>query len=79
VPTVSFCKSLESAKVVVKGDELEWYVTTGGGQTAVSTNGRRNVVAVKDKVVLIDPLGNISEIELSSIDKKSLKVLNKTI
>ncbi len=37
------------------------------------------MIAMKDKVILIDPLGNVSEIDLDKIDKKSLKVLDKTI
>ncbi|HXQ92134.1 MAG TPA: ABC transporter ATP-binding protein [Nitrososphaerales archaeon] len=66
-------------KVVVRGDELEWHVTTDEGQTVVNTRGRRNVVVMNDKVILIDPLDNISEIDLKKIDKKSMKVLNKTV
>jgi len=66
-------------KVVVRGDELEWHVTTGEGQTVVNTRGRRNVVVMNDKVILIDPLDNISEIDLKKIDRKSMKVLNKTV
>ena len=54
-------------------------MSTGEGPTVVHTIGRRNVIAMDAKVVLIDTLGNISEIDLDSIDKKSLKVLNKTI
>ena len=66
--------------MVVKGDQLEWYVTADAGQTVVRVpKGRRNVIAMKDKVILIDPLGNVSEIDLDKIDKKSLKVLDKTI
>jgi len=66
-------------KVVVRGDELEWHVTTDSGQIVVNTRGRRNVVVLNDKVILIDPLDNISEIDLKKIDRKSLKVLNKTV
>ena len=67
------------SKVVVKGDELEWHLTTSDGPTIVNTKGRRNVVVLGDKVILIDPLDNISEIDLTKVDAKSLKVLNKTV
>ena len=66
-------------KVVVRGDELEWHLTTNEGPTIVNTKGRRNVVVMDDKVILIDPLDNISEIDLTKVDSKSLKVLNKTV
>lgn len=66
-------------KVVVKGDELEWHLTTTDGPIVVNTRGRRNVVVMDDKVILIDPLDNISEIDLTKVDKKSLGVLNKTV
>jgi ATP-binding cassette, subfamily C, bacterial len=66
-------------KVVVRGDELEWHLTTNEGPTIVNTKGRRNVVVMDDKVILIDPLDNISEIDLTKVDGKSLKVLNKTV
>jgi len=67
------------SKVVVKGDELEWHLTTNDGPTIVNTKGRRNVVVMDSKVILIDPLDNISEIDLKKVDSKSLKVLNKTV
>ena len=66
-------------KVVVRGDELEWHLTTNEGPTVVNTKGRRNVVVMDDKVILIDPMDNISEIDLTKVDGKSLKVLNKTV
>lgn len=66
-------------KVVVKGDELEWHLTTTDGPTVVNTRGRRNVVVMDDKVILIDPMDNISEIDLTKVDKKSLNVLNRTV
>ncbi len=66
-------------KVVVKGDELEWHLTTSDGPTIVNTKGRRNVVVMDNKVILIDPLDNISEIDLTKVDAKSLKVLNRTV
>jgi ATP-binding cassette, subfamily C, bacterial len=66
-------------KVVVRGDELEWHLTTTEGPTVVNTRGRRNVVVMDDKVILVDPLDNISEIDLTKVDKKSLNVLNKTV
>jgi ATP-binding cassette, subfamily C, bacterial len=66
-------------KVVVRGDELEWHLTTNEGPTIVNTKGRRNVVVMDDKVILIDPLDNISEIDLTKVNSKSLKVLNKTV
>lgn len=66
-------------KVVVKGDELEWHLMTNDGPTVVNTRGRRNVVVMDDKVILIDPMDNISEIDLTKVDKKSLSVLNKTV
>lgn len=66
-------------KVVVRGDELDWHLTTNEGPVVVNTKGRRNVVVMEDKVILIDPLDNISEIDLTKVDEKSLKVLNKTV
>ena len=55
----------------MKGDELEWHVTTNEGQIVVNTRGRRNVVVLNDKVILIDPQDNISEIDLKKITKKA--------
>jgi ATP-binding cassette, subfamily C, bacterial len=73
-------KVLEIKKVVVRGDELDWHVGTEGGKTVVvNTRGRRNVVAMDHKVILIDPHDNISEIDLTEVDKRTLKLLNRTI
>ncbi len=66
-------------KVVVRGDELEWHVTTDGGQTTVGTRGRRNVVLMDSKVILIDPHDNIWEIDLNHVDGRSIGLINKTV
>jgi ATP-binding cassette, subfamily C, bacterial len=73
-------KVAEIRKVVVRGDELDWYVSTDDGQgVVVNTRGRRNVVALDHKVILIDPHDNISEIDLTRVGRKTLRLLNKTI
>jgi ATP-binding cassette, subfamily C, bacterial len=73
-------KVLEIKKVVVRGDELDWHVRTEGGQMlVVNTRGRRNVAVMDGKVILIDPHDNIAEINLAEMDRKSLKVISRTV
>lgn len=66
-------------KIVIRGDELEWYLTTDEGAVVVNTRGRRNVIMMDHKVILVDPHDNISEIELEKMDKKSLRILDRTV
>ncbi|MDA4114652.1 MAG: DUF1854 domain-containing protein, partial [Thaumarchaeota archaeon] len=66
-------------KIVIRGDELEWYLTTDEGDTVVNTRGRRNVIMMDHKVILVDPHDNISEIDLDEMDKRTLKILDRTV
>lgn len=63
----------------IKGDQLEWDVETNRGLIKVYTIGRRNVVVLESKVVLIDKNDNLYEIDLDKIDKKSFKLLVETV
>ena len=73
-------KVLEIQKVVVRGDELDWHVRVDGGQTmVVNTRGRRNVVVMDGKVILIDPHDNVSEVDLKQVNKRSLRLINRTV
>ena len=66
-------------RIVIRGDELEWHLLTEEGQATVNTRGRRNVITMDHKVILVDPNDNLSEIDLKKIDKRSLKILNRTV
>lgn len=66
-------------KIVIRGDELEWQLTTDDGSVIVNTRGRRNVVMMDHKVILIDPHDNISEIDLKKMDARSLVLLDRTV
>jgi len=66
-------------KIVIRGDELEWQLTTEDGTVVVNTRGRRNVVLMDHKVILIDPHDNISEIDLKKMDARSLRLIDRTV
>jgi ATP-binding cassette subfamily C protein len=73
-------KVLEIRKVVVRGDELDWHVRTEGGEVmVVNTRGRRNVVVMDSKVILIDPHDNVAQVNLKEVDKRSRKLINRTV
>lgn len=73
-------KVSEVKKVVVRGDELDWHVLAEGGKdVVVNTRGRRNVVVMDSKVILIDPHDNIAEINMREMDGRSLKLINRTV
>ena len=73
-------KVLEVRRVVVRGDELDWHVRIEGGHSmVVNTRGRRNVVVMDSKVILIDPHDNISEVNLKEVDKRSLRLISRTV
>ena len=62
----------EIGKIVVRGDELDRYVGTKEGQVVVvNARGRRNVMAIDHRVILIDPHDNISEIEPTKVGEKT--------
>ncbi|ACP56275.1 ABC transporter transmembrane domain-containing protein [Saccharolobus islandicus] len=66
-------------EINIKGDQLEWDVETNKGPIKVYTIGRRNVVVLDSKVVLIDKNDNLYEIDLDKIDRKSFKILVETV
>jgi ATP-binding cassette subfamily C protein len=66
-------------RIVIRGDELEWHLATSDGEVVVNTRGRRNVVTMDDKVILVDPHDNLTEIDLKKMDERSLRILNNTI
>lgn len=63
----------------IKGDQLEWDLITDKGEIKTYTIGRRNVVVMESKIVLIDVNDNLFEIDIEKLDKKSLKLLKETI
>jgi ATP-binding cassette subfamily C protein len=66
-------------EINIKGDQLEWDLVTDKGSIKTYTIGRRNVVVLDSKVVLIDKNDNLYEIDLNKLDKKSFKLLLETI
>lgn len=65
--------------IKIKGDQLEWNIVTDKGEIKAYTAGRRNVVVLNSKVVLVDVHDNLYEIELDKLDRKSFKLLMETI
>lgn len=75
-----FSPSVKSVKGInIRGDEIEWTVVTDKGVLSVNTPSRRNVLVLKDKVVLFGKDGNIYNIWLNRIDARSLKLVNETV
>lgn len=74
MPKVRKVKAIE-----VKGDELVWHLITDQGEIVVNTRGRRNVVTMDSKLILIDISDNVYSIELRNLDKDSLKIIDETI
>jgi hypothetical protein len=72
-------QGVEVVEVSIRGDELEWYVTTEDGKAVINTRGRRNVMLMDHKVILVDPYDNISEIDLDKMVRKILRIINRTI
>ncbi|WP_338598871.1 DUF1854 domain-containing protein [Sulfolobus tengchongensis] len=66
-------------EINIKGDQLEWDIETNKGKIKAYTIGRRNVVVLDTKVVLIDKNDNLYEIDLDKLDKKSFKLLVETV
>jgi len=52
---------------------------TDRGEVTAYTVGRRNVILLDSKVVLIDKNDNLYEIDLNNLDKNSLKLLAETV
>jgi len=66
-------------EIAIKGDQLEWDLITEIGEERVITIGRRNVMVMESKVVLVDKYDNVYEINLQELDKKSRKILDETL
>ncbi|BAB66131.1 DUF1854 domain-containing protein [Sulfurisphaera tokodaii] len=66
-------------EINIKGDQLEWDLVTDRGEVTAYTVGRRNVILLDSKVVLIDKNDNLYEIDLNNLDKNSLKLLAETV
>ncbi|MFB6489711.1 MAG: DUF1854 domain-containing protein [Thermoproteus sp. AZ2] len=65
--------------VDIKGDELVWELETDHGPRTAATRGRRNVMLLGNKVVLIDVYDDAYEIDVPSLDTRSRELLNKVI
>lgn len=63
----------------VKGDYLEWVLDTDRGRAIAHTISRRSVLLLNDAVVIVDKHGNVYRIDLSSLDRRSHKLLYDTI
>ncbi|AHC52141.1 ABC transporter ATP-binding protein [Sulfolobus acidocaldarius SUSAZ] len=72
-------KVVKINNINIKGDQLEWDLVTDKGVSKTFTLGRRNVVVFEKKVVLIDRNDNLYEINMESIDRRSLRLLLETI
>ncbi|ARM75442.1 DUF1854 domain-containing protein [Acidianus manzaensis] len=66
-------------EINIKGDQLEWNITTNKGKIKTYTSGRRNIVVLDSKIILIDKNDNLYEIQLDRLDKRSFKLLMETI
>lgn len=66
-------------EINIKGDQLEWNLVTNKGNVKTYTIGRRNVILLDSKVVLVDKNDNLYEIKLKDLDKKSFKLLAETV
>ncbi|MBB5254069.1 ABC-type multidrug transport system ATPase subunit [Sulfurisphaera ohwakuensis] len=66
-------------EINIKGDQLEWDLVTDRGEVTAYTVGRRNVILLDSKVVLIDKNDNLYEIDLNNLDKNSFKLLAETV
>ena len=67
-------------KIALTGEELEWYaVTAEGAEITVRTKGRRNVILMNERIVLVDVNENIFELRYESLDKKTRKLVSQVL
>jgi len=66
-------------RISVSGDELQWELRTAGKIATVTTRGRRNVIRFQGRIVLIDTDDDIYEIDMSLLDRRSSRMVNRTI
>lgn len=71
--------TLSVKRINVKGDELEWHLVTDHGEVVVRTRGRRNVMLMDSRIILVDVHDNVYEIDLKRLDKDSIKLIDETI
>ncbi|BCU67487.1 ABC transporter ATP-binding protein [Sulfolobales archaeon HS-7] len=66
--------------IIITGDELKWNLETIEGDSInVTTKGRRNIMFVDSKLILIDTHDNLYKIELKKIDAKSKSVIQQVL
>lgn len=59
--------------------DLDHDLKLGKETRVVNTRGRRNVVLMGRKVILIDPRDGVSEIDLKKMDARSPRLLDRTV
>lgn len=67
-------------KIELTGEELKWTVVTEKGEElTVSTKGRRNVMEVDGRVVLVDVNERVFDVELRKLDQRSKKLVSQIL
>ncbi len=70
---------IEIDKVRITGDGVEWFLKTNRGKRKVLTETRRSVRDLGKKLVLIDREGSVFEAVKSTLNTRSLKIIESSI
>lgn len=71
---------LKVERLETSGDEFQWSVVTSKGPRSFSTQGRRNIMVLGVKIIVIDKDDNIYKItDYRKMDEKSLGHLSKFV
>jgi len=75
VPRVLRVEQLETS-----GDEFQWRILSDKGHRAFNTRGRRNIMVIERRIVIIDTSDNIYLIpDYHKLDQRSRRLLHKFI
>ncbi|MEM2906032.1 MAG: DUF1854 domain-containing protein, partial [Candidatus Bathyarchaeia archaeon] len=75
MPTILTVEQLETS-----GDEFQWKVLTDKGPRAFNTRGRRNIIVMGQRIVVIDTSDNIYLIpDYRKLDPRSRRMLYKFV
>ncbi|MBO3802778.1 MAG: DUF1854 domain-containing protein [Candidatus Brockarchaeota archaeon] len=67
---------LKVEKLETSGDEFEWEILTDRGRRTLHTRGRRNVISMGARIIIIDTHENIYQVEdVRKLDGKSRMLL----
>jgi hypothetical protein len=71
IPTILKVLSLETS-----GDEFEWELLTDRGERTLHTRGRRNVISMGTRIIIIDTHDNIYQVvDMTKLDRRSRMLL----